>query len=80
MTNVLWWLTTRLSNLFGGFITYHVRPTLPLEFGGENDGSEFGVVIQGPLNSLEEFVINSVQQYQNFWPHAEIIISTWPGK
>lgn len=37
----------------------------------------FAIVMQGPIRVEDDFTIETVKYYRNFYPKAEIIVSTW---
>lgn len=41
--------------------------------------SEFAIILQGPIQTEDNFTINTVRLYKKCYPGASIIVSTWMG-
>lgn len=60
------------------FISVHLRPksnTLlkPIE----NDYSDVGIIIQGPIEYKDDFTLNTIRSYKKMFTNAKIVLSTW---
>lgn len=61
------------------YYTYHYRPKRAGEVMNFMPESmpKVGIVIQGPLRKEDDFTVETVKLYKNFYPDSPIIVSTW---
>lgn len=67
------------------YVTYNLYPKYAKD---QNDwlyaksvcADEWGIVMQGPLRSEEEFTLETVRYYARLYPGVRVIVSTWKGE
>ncbi len=70
------------ESLTGQYFTFQIRPMradeILIDLKKVNDDySEFAIVMQGPINKLNNFTLETLKLYRRYFPNALIILSTW---
>lgn len=68
----------------GKYISFHFRPFYEKNVTDENiffqeDHSDVAIIMQGPINEVKNFTIETIKLYRKNFPNAVIIVSTWRG-
>jgi hypothetical protein len=71
-------LGSKIGNVYSTSNIYDVTPKHEPRYRASiEDHSDVSVVIQGPINTKDNFTLNSALNFIEAYPKSEIIISTW---
>jgi len=72
-------IANKIELYSNSFFTYHLRPKLAKDvtLKSNNDYSNIGIVIQGPLVLEQNFTLETVKLYKRIFPNSVIVVSTW---
>lgn len=70
-----------------GFHTYYIRDEIQshrIDFANDeqraNELSNTLIILQGPICTNQNFTLDSINRYQNYYPECQIVLSTWIGE
>jgi hypothetical protein len=69
---------TIINQKSNSFLSLHLRPKKDLEIQGiDQDNSNVGIIIQGPLMEKDDFTLNTIKIYKKLFKNVQIVLSTW---
>ena len=73
------WLLGRLRNYRSVYVTEKHRPVLCSKYYSfhKDRSDDTAIMLQGPIVKENDFTYETIKLYQNNFPNAKIILSTW---